>query len=214
MEKIYPDSEVELTPFLAKHYDALLNTVTFGFYRKFIRKAIAFMKIGKDDEILDLGCGTGRNACLMYRYLDGGSVTGLDISDIMERKFREKCKDAPGADFLKQRIDIPFDLGKKFDKVFISFVLHGFPHEVRKIVIRNAYDHLKEGGSFHILDYGEFDLEKAPAHVRIVFKKVECVYAFDYIERDWKAILQEAGFSRVEEHKMAKKYARLLTAYK
>ncbi len=214
MEKLYPDSEVELTPFLAKHYDGLLNLVTLGFYRGFIRKAVAFMKIRKKDEILDLGCGTGRNACLMVHYLDGGHVTGLDISEDMERQFMEKCKDKPGAVFVRQRIDIPFDLKRKYDKVFISFVLHGFPQEVREVVIRNAFNHLKEGGSFHILDYGEFDLQKAPFYARFVFRKIECKYAFDYIGRDWKTILKEAGFTRFEEHKLAGRYARMLTAYK
>ena len=214
MVKLYPDSEVELTPFVAKHYDVLLNMVTLGFYRGFIRRAVAFMKIDKKDVILDLGCGTGRNACLMYQYLDGGNVTGLDISEEMERKFRKKCEDKPGAVFVRQRIDIPFNLGKKFDKVFISFVLHGFPQEVREVVIRNAFNHLKEDGSFHILDYGEFDLHKAPFYARFIFKKIECKYAFDYIGRDWKKILKEAGFTRFKEYKLAGRYARMLTAYK
>ncbi len=214
MEKIYPDSEVELTPFVAKHYDTLLNVVTLGFYHRFIRKAIAAMKIRGDEQILDLGCGTGRNACLMYEYLKEGSVTGLDISEVMEEQFREKCRDRQGAEFIRQRIDIPFDLGKKFDKVFISFVLHGFPQEVREVVIRNAFDHLKEGGTFHILDYGEFDLEKTPFYIRIPFKKIECKYAFDYIARDWKEILRGVGFTSFEEKKFGGRYARLLTAKK
>ncbi len=212
MEKIYPDSEVELTPFLARHYDTLLNVVTLGFYRRFIRKAIAGMKIRKEDQILDLGCGTGRNACLMYQYLSGGAVTGLDISEVMESHFRKKCAGKPGAEFIRQRIDIPFDLNRKFDKVFISFVLHGFPQEVREVVVRNAYNHLKEGGTFHILDYGEFDLEKTPAYIRIPFKKIECKYAFDYIKRDWKEILRETGFREFRELKLGGRYARLLTA--
>ncbi len=214
MEKIYPDSEVELTPFLAKHYDTLLNVVTLGFYRRFIRKAIAGMQIGGGDRILDLGCGTGRNACLMYEYLSEGSVTGLDISEVMQVHFRKKCEGKNGAEFILQRIDIPFDLGRQFDKVFISFVLHGFPQEVREVVIRNAYNHLKEGGSFHILDYGEFDLEKTPAYIRIPFKKIECKYAFDYIRRDWKEILRGIGFREFSELKLGGRYARLLTAIK
>ncbi len=214
MEKIYPDSEVELTPFLARHYDLLLNVVTLGFYRRFIRKAIAAMEITPADRILDMGCGTGRNACLMYEYLREGSVTGLDISEIMERQFLEKCSGRPGVRFFRQRIDIPFDLGETFDKVFISFVLHGFPHEVREVVIRNAYSHLQKGGTFHILDYGEFDLDKAPFYVRIPFRMIECRYAFDFIERDWKSILREAGFREFREKRLGGRYARLLTAVK
>ncbi len=214
MGKLYPESEVELTSFVSRHYDILLDMITLGFYKGFIRKAVAGMKIREDDDILDLGCGTGRNVCLMYRYLKSGSVTGVDVSEIMGKQFMEKCGGLPGLNFVLQRIDIPFDLDRKFDKVFISFVLHGFPQQVREIVVRNAFDHLKERGSFHILDYGEFDLKKAPAYIRIPFKKIECKYAFDYIKRDWKAVLREAGFKSFSEHKLAGRYARLLTAEK
>lgn len=214
MEKIYPDSEVELTPFTAKHYDRMLNVVTLGFYRGFIRRAIDAMKIQPGDTILDLGCGTGRNACLMYRHLKDGKVTGIDLSEIMEAQFRKKCVEPLGAEFIRQRIDIPFDLNRKFDRVFISFVLHGFPHEVRPVVIRNAWNHLKEGGTFHILDYAEFDLEAAPAYARIPFKKIECPYAFDYIEKDWKDILKQSGFKTFDEKLFLKGYVRLLSAGK
>ncbi|NOY36637.1 MAG: methyltransferase domain-containing protein [Chlorobi bacterium] len=212
MEKLYPDSEVELTPFTAKHYDKLLNVATLGFYRGFIRRAIAAMQIGPDDQILDMGCGTGRNACLMYKYLKTGKVTGLDISEIMEKQFIRKCVGPKGAEFSRQRIDIPFDLDRKFDRVFISFVLHGFPHEIRGIVINNAAGHLKENGVFHILDYAEFDLEAAPAYARIPFKKIECPYAFDYIEKEWKEILKKSGFREFEEQYFMKGYVRLLSA--
>ena len=212
MEKIYPDSEVELTPFTSKHYDKLLNIVSLGFYGRFIRRAVAAMNINPGDNILDMGCGTGKNACLMYQYLKNGKVTGLDLSEIMEMQFRKKCVEPFGAEFIRQRIDIPFDLNRKFDRVFISFVIHGFPHEIRSVVIQNACNHLKEDGAFHILDYAEFDLEAAPAYARIPFKKIECPYAFDFIEKDWKGILKDAGFKTFEEKFFMKGYVRLLTA--
>ena len=62
--KIYPDSGVELSPFTSKHYDRLINIASFGLYNRFIRKAIKEMNVQPDDIILDLGCGTGRNAAV------------------------------------------------------------------------------------------------------------------------------------------------------
>jgi demethylmenaquinone methyltransferase/2-methoxy-6-polyprenyl-1,4-benzoquinol methylase len=97
-----------------------------------------------------------------------------------------------------------------FDKVFIAFVIHGFPHEVRQVVIENAKRHLKAGGSFFILDWSEFDLASMPPLHRFVFKTVECKYAFDYIERDWKSILAEQGFGDFSEHFYLRRYMRLL----
>jgi len=213
--KIYPDSGVELTPFIASNYDKVMNIGSFGKYRTFIKQAIQDMDIKSDDQILDLGCGTGRNAELMSVYLkENGSITGLDISEDMEKQFREKFRNDERVEFINKRIDQPLNLEKEYDKVFISFVIHGFPHEVRDGVIKNAYNHLKPGGQFIILDFAEFDMDKMPWHHRFIFKKVECIYAFDYIKRDWKEILTGYGFRDFSETFFLMNYVRLLHAVK
>ena len=215
MRKIYPDSGIELNPIISRNYDRVMNFVSMGFYRGFIKMAIADAGIQEDDSILDLGCGTGRNALLMSEYLkEDGRITGLDISAEMERQFLQKFAGDPRVKFLNKRIDQPIDMPDSFDKVLISFVIHGFPNEVRNTVINNAYAHLKPGGAFIILDFAEFDLEAMPFLHRAVFKAVECKYAFDFIERDWKKILKNAGFTEFEEHFYIKKYVRLLLARK
>jgi demethylmenaquinone methyltransferase/2-methoxy-6-polyprenyl-1,4-benzoquinol methylase len=213
--KIYPDSGVELKPFTAKHYDSLMNTASFGLYKGFIKQAIKDMDVQPNDTILDLGCGTGRNAGLMASCLsEEGSITGLDVSEIMEKQFNQKFLNDKRVRFIRQRADIPFDLGQQFDKILISFVIHGFPHEVRKTVIKNIYNHLKPGGSFFMLDFSEFNMAEMPVLHRFVFKTIECKYAFDFIEKDWKLILIENGFSDFKETFYMKKYVRLLKAVK
>jgi demethylmenaquinone methyltransferase/2-methoxy-6-polyprenyl-1,4-benzoquinol methylase len=213
--KLYPDSGVELNPFMSKNYDKVMNLGSMGLYKRFINQAIADMNISPADNILDLGCGTGRNALLMYQYLsEEGKITGLDISSEMEEQFLQKFDGSDNVKFVNKRIDVSFDLGEKFDKVFISFVIHGFPHDVRNAVIKNAFKHLKPGGEFIILDFAEFDMDKMPFLYRKIFKAVECKYAFDYIERDWKKILKEYGFESFKEYLFIKKYVRLLRSVK
>jgi len=215
MKKIYPDSGVELSPFTLKNYDKIMNTASFGLYRGFIKKAVRDMEIQPDDEILDLGCGTGRNAALMAGYLsEKGNLTGIDLSDIMGEQFKNKFKGDKRITFIRQRIDQPFDLKKKFDKIFISFVIHGFPHTVRQTVIQNVWNHLKPGGTFIILDFAEFKLADMPPHHRFIFKTIECKYAFDYVERNWKEILKTHGFSGFSVKLYFKNYVRLLKAMK
>ncbi len=215
MEKIYPDSGVELTPFVARNYDKLMNAISFGVYSRFIRNAISQMRIDKEDNILDLGCGTGRNSKLMSKNLDEkGRITGLDISPEMEDQFLKTFEGDTRVKFINNRIDQPIDLHEKFDVVFISFVIHGFPHEVRSEVLKNAYNHLKPGGAFYILDFAEFDMYAMPTLHRFIFKKIECKYAFDYIARNWKEILSGYGFGDFEEHLYMKKYVRLLKGVK
>jgi demethylmenaquinone methyltransferase/2-methoxy-6-polyprenyl-1,4-benzoquinol methylase len=211
--KIYAESKVELTPLIARHYDRIMNTISLGRYDGFIRQAVRDMGIMKGDQILDLGCGTGKNAALMAQYLGpGGSITGLDLSPVMQKQFLARHAGDYRVHFLRQRVDISFDLKKRFDRVVISFVIHGFPHEVRQQLIRNAYRHLKPGGKLIILDFSEFSLEEMPGHHRFVFKAVECKYAFDFIERDWKSILGEFGFEGFSEKLYFRNYARLLVA--
>jgi len=212
---LYEGSKIELTPTIARHYDRIMNTISLGKYEQFIRRAVKDMGISESDHILDLGCGTGKNAALMAEYIgDSGRITGVDLSPVMERRFEEKHRDDRRIEFLNQRIDIPFSIQKKYDRVLLSFVIHGFPHEVRTRILENAALHLKKGGSLMILDFAEFDMKEMPWHHRFVFKKVECVYAFDYIERNWKSILEEHGFGEFSEKYYFRDYARLLTAVK
>ncbi len=209
--KLYPESGVELTEFTAHNYDLMMNTLSFGQYSKFIHKAVKDISIKPADSILDLGCGTGRNAGLMLQYLGkNGKITGIDLSAVMQQQFEKRFIGENRATFRQQRIDIPFDLGEKFDIVFISFVIHGFPHEVRSAVIENAKTHLKPGGHFIILDFAEFDMAKMPAFHRWIFKKIECPYAFDYIKKDWKLILETKNLFAETESFYFFKYVRLL----
>jgi len=57
-------------------------------------------------------------------------------------------------------------------------------------------------------------MKKMPFHHRFIFKKIECKYAFDFIERDWKNILKEYGFNNFDENHYFKNYVRLLKAEK
>ena len=212
-EKIYPESGVELSPFISKHYDRILGFASLGRFHRRIGEAIRDMNIQPQDRILDLGCGTGYNAHLILKYLDaGGCLKGLDISEEMALQFQKRFQGDPRVSFADQRIDVPFQLDKRFNKVFISFVIHGFPHEVRHTVIDNALNHLEEGGSFFILDFAEFEMASMPPLHRAIFKTVECKYAFDFIERDWKSILKEKGFTDFSEHFYLRRYMRLLEA--
>ncbi len=215
MSKIYPDSEVELTPFLARYYDQTLNALSLGYYGRFIKRAIREIWFGENDSVLDLACGTGKNDCLIRKQLsDEGKIVGLDISPEMKEQFEIKCSRFDNVSFKEQRIDVDFDLGERFDKVFISFALHGFPNEVRKTIIGNAAKHLKNGGEFIILDYSEFDLDAINPLYRTVFKLIECKYAFDFIKRDWKSILKDYGFAEFKEKFYFLGFVRTLIAKK
>ncbi|WP_201353185.1 class I SAM-dependent methyltransferase [Hydrogenimonas urashimensis] len=209
------DSKVEVRGFEARHYDTLMNLITFGWYPKFIRQAIADLGLQPGEKVLDFGAGTGRNALLMREYVgENGTITALEIGEEMKAQFTKKTATFRNIGLVDRRIDEPLPYESEYDVVFISFVLHGFVQEKRDIIIQNAYQALKPGGRFAILDYSNFDVDRAVWYVRWAIRKAECPLAEDFIDRDTKAMLKPFGFERFEEHFYFKNYLRLLKAYK
>ena len=214
-DKLYPESNVEIRGKNAKYYGIIMNLMSGGLYSVMIKNVIKNLKINPNDKILDLGSGNGYNACLMKKYLSkNGSILGLDIGEEMINTFKKKCGKYDNIKVIKQRIDEPFSFDYKFDKIFISFVLHGLPYENELKVIENAYNNLNDKGSFFILDYNEFSFDDSPPIVKFLFKAIECPYAFDFIKRDWKKILNAYGFNEFKEKLFFKGYVRLLEAKK
>lgn len=171
------------------------------------------MGINPNDRILDLGAGTGRNACMMANYLRDGEIVAVDIGEEMVRHLRKKVKRCR-IEVLRERIEEVLPFKEEFDKVFISFVLHGFPQRKRLRIIDNAYRALKPKGEFFILDYGEFEIEQASPIVNFLFKKIECPLALDFIKHNWAYILKRKGFSNFTKWNLFNEYIRIVRVMK
>jgi len=208
-------SKVEIGSVEARYYDLMLNVISLGRYSHFIKEAVEKMEIKPGDNILDLGSGTGKNNCFMAKYIeDNGRILGLDISEVMMRIAKKRCQQYPQVQFQKQRIEKPLSFKEEFDKVFISFVLHGFEDDKKVKIIDNAYKALKPGGIFYILDYNQFDIANLWFPFRWLFTKFECELATEFLKLDLKGMLSSTGFTNFEEEYFLKKYVRLLKAVK
>lgn len=203
------DSRVEIKGFEAILYDRLMDILTFGTYPFFIRKAIKNMNIQKQDILLELGSGTGRNICLMNKYSES-EIRGFDIGEIMLAKSKKNCKKYSNTIIEKASILDPLHLKNHFDKILISFVFHGFTQKNRLKILDNAYNALKKGSRFFILDYNLINLEEASVLVKFFYKKIECPLAEDFIKQDWKTIFAKHKFEIVNETFYYKNNVRLL----
>lgn len=103
----------------------------------------------KSLKLLDVGCGTGRHSIELTKR--GYSVTGIDLSDSMLEKAREKAeKQHLKIDFLKQDArNLPFE--NEFD-VAIMLCEGGFPlmetDEMNYEILRNVTKSLSSHGKF------------------------------------------------------------------
>lgn len=113
---------------------------------EFIEKEINFNKALK---IIDIGCGTGRHSIELAKR--GYSMTGIDLSESLLEKAREKAKqNAIQIDFLKHDARrLPFD--KQFD-VAIMMCEGGFPlmetDEMNYEILKNVSKALKGNAKF------------------------------------------------------------------
>ena len=208
-------SRVEVKGLEALFYDQLLLLGTAGLYQPLLKRVIMNMNIQPQDKILDMGAGTGKNACLMRSYLsDNGEIIGLDIGEIMIKKFTRKCGKFENVNILKHSIKDPIPFNDYFTKVFISFVIHGFDQNGREKIIHNAYNVLKQGGKLFIFDWAEFDLDKSGPFIKFFMRHIECPLAIDFIKRDFKDTLKRVGFKNNREIHFAGNKIRLLIGEK
>jgi len=205
---------IEISGLEARFYDQFILIGTLGLYQVLLNRVIRDMGIRKNDRILDLGAGTGKNARIMNRYLHSGTVTGVEIGDEMARIFKKKNAKYSNISLVKTRIDEPLDFSERFSLVVIFLVIHGLSQDKRETVLDNGFRALQPGGRLCIFDWSRFELEKAGSLLRFFMKRIECPPALDFIQRDFNKSLYEAGFTGIEEKYYVRGKMRLLCGVK
>ena len=148
------------------------------------------MKLARDDNVLDVGCGAGWLCRLLSDRVPEGRVVGMDISDEMVRRARRNHLALDNAMFVIGGVDeIPWD-ANFFTRAISVESAYYWPDPARGL--REIFRVLREGGSAWILiNYyrenpdshqwaGQF---KTPAHLLSA--------------EEWAALFRDAGFSDV-----------------
>lgn len=150
---------------------------------RFARKSYLLIKSKNLKDILDLGCGDGRDS--FYFANRGLNVTAVDFSESGINHIKEEClkKDIPNIVGVNQRIEGLNLGGKMFDIIYAHLSLHYFNDRTTTQIFKRLYDSLNEGGLFFLKCkskkdylYGKgkkigddmFDLE---GHIRHFFDK-------------------------------------------
>jgi S-adenosylmethionine-diacylgycerolhomoserine-N-methlytransferase len=148
-------------------------------------KMISGLRLDAGANVLEIGCGTGRNLVLAARLYPTARLFGIDVSTEMlttaiaaisraglTRQVRVAHGDATAFD-PKRLFGIP-----QFDHVMISYSLSMIPDW--RGVLRAAAAHLKPGGHLHVVDFG--GQERLPGLARLLLRR--WLAMFDVTPRD------------------------------
>ncbi|MCP4125037.1 MAG: class I SAM-dependent methyltransferase [Bacteroidetes bacterium] len=183
------------------------------------------LHLGKNNSVLDLGCGAGRHAAFLSEFT--GQVVGLDLS---ENSIQQADKNYPrkNLEFYVHDMRLPFRINY-FDHIFNFFTSFGYFRSVQDNlkVLRSAHKGLKPGGKLlidfmnaplvikNLVEREEISKQGISFYIRrevvdnkilkhIKFDAEGKVYSFtesvQAIDRDtFHALIAKAGFEPLEE---------------
>ena len=131
-----------------EYYDIFYSDKDYEKECDFIQEIFKAYSAKPVKSILDVGCGTGGHSILLARR--GYKVTGIDASQVMISKAKEKSK-GHGTGLTFQTADIrKFDLKKKFDACISMFAVLNYITDTDDILkaLENIRRHLKPGSIF------------------------------------------------------------------
>jgi S-adenosylmethionine-diacylgycerolhomoserine-N-methlytransferase len=128
-------------------------------------KLLAEMDIKLGDNVLEVGCGTGRNLSILAKRYPNANFFGLDASAAMLETAEAKIAkaDLSNANLKTALADSfsyneTFGLTKPFDTVFFSYSISMIPPWRESI--ENALENLKPGGMLYLVDF--YDQKELP----------------------------------------------------
>ncbi|MBY8980333.1 MAG: class I SAM-dependent methyltransferase [Candidatus Lokiarchaeota archaeon] len=126
---------------LAKYYDLIYHWKDYEKEAYSIKNLIRKYKKSDGNQLLDVGCGTGKH---LECFLDEFSCMGVDINNEMVEVAKTKFKDA----IFEQGDMIDFNLKTEFDVILSLFSSIGYVKTYPNLekTMLNFKNHLKKGG--------------------------------------------------------------------
>jgi demethylmenaquinone methyltransferase/2-methoxy-6-polyprenyl-1,4-benzoquinol methylase len=216
---------------IAPGYDRLNHILSLDVDRSWRRKAVRATVGPEVMSVLDVACGTGDTAIAVAKALpEGGTVTGVDISEGMMALVKDKAIKAGVESRVRTETadgeDLPYE-DRSFDRVTCSFGIRNFEH--KELGLREFRRVLKDGGKAVILElslprnavvrffYDLYFLHVLPFVGGLVSGRRS---AYRYLpssvhtfpkEKEFMEMMQEAGFRNVRSRSFSFGLCRMFT---
>ncbi len=162
---------------------------------------VNLISIDPFSKILDLGCGSGAYSIEFVKSKPEILVTAFDYPAVVP--FTERYVEESGH---KSKIEVvggnifEDDLGKGYDLVFMSSLIHSYSIWENMEIARKVYNALKPGGKVVVHDYIIDDSRTSPEHSALFALNmlVNTKAGDTYIFADIWIMLKEAWFKNVE----------------
>ena len=157
---------------IARRYDLLNGLLSLGLHRRWKRFAAACTGLAPGSAGLDVCCGTGDLALLLWeRVRPGGRVVGVDFAGPMVEVARERAGGREGLWFVQGDAESLPLLDEAFDAATVGFGIRNVADLDR--ALRELYRILRPGGRLVILEFGR------PRNV--LFRALYDLYSFTVI---------------------------------
>ncbi|MDP3917442.1 MAG: methyltransferase domain-containing protein [Nanoarchaeota archaeon] len=149
------------------------------------------LKYKKSGDVLDLGCGEGRNALFLAK--NGFDVTGVDISEEGIKKFKTIAENngLNVRSFVKDIKNFNFD--KKYDVIISNATLHFLKENEIKKIIKKVKENTKKDG-LNVINV--FTEENPNKNFPYLFKNGELKSHYS----DWEILGYKEGISEIQKH--------------
>jgi arsenite methyltransferase len=153
------------------------------------------MGLAPDENVLDLGCGAGWLGRLLAEQVPAGRVVGVDVSDEMIRRARQRYVDLENVIFLVGEADeLPWDADFFTRAVSVESAYY-WPDPLA--ALREVLRVLREGGSAWILI--NYYWENVPSRR---WSEILAVPTHLLSADEWAAVFREAGFVGVTQERI------------
>ena len=190
-EKVYNNARKPVG-FLGRN---VLKKMNSGVHAVLADWGMDFLKKDSAENILDIGCGGGRNISVFLDRFTDAKVFGFDYSDVSVNtalKFNKKAVREGRCEVIKGDVAaLPFDDGT-FDLVSAFETVYFWPGPEESF--RQVYRVLKDGGIFMIVNESDGDDFESERWEKII----EGLNRYDKFQLE--GYLRDVGFGSVEVH--------------